>query len=110
MFPPPLLWTNLAYFPIGFEMPFLPGVGVILLLASLLQLLGNLTLAYNLLWLLSFLLSGYTMYALGRSLFRQRAVAFLCGVLFMFSSYYTRDGTYTRGSSRLLCLFEVSIR
>src|SRR5262245_20204424 len=52
VFPPPFLWTNLVYFPIGFEMPFLPGVGVILILASLLQLLCNLTLAYNLLWLL----------------------------------------------------------
>ena len=44
-FPPPLLWTNLAYFPIGFEMPFLPGVGVFITKSgALLKMQGGVTL------------------------------------------------------------------
>jgi hypothetical protein len=87
MWPPQLLWTDLIYYPIGFEMPFLPGIGVILLLAGVLQSFFNLTQIYNLLWLLSFVLSGYAMYLLGRHLFQDRAIAFLAGCLFAFSSY-----------------------
>src|SRR5574337_314689 len=87
MWPPQLLWTEMVYYPIGFEMPFLPGIGVILILAYVLQSLFSLTQIYNLLWLVSFVLSGYAMYLLGRHLFQDRGIAFLDGCLFAFSSY-----------------------
>ena len=42
---------------------------------------------YNLLWWASFALAGYAMYLCCRHLLRDRAVAFICGCLFAFSSY-----------------------
>jgi hypothetical protein len=86
-FPPPLLWTDLVFFPIGFEIPFLPGVGLILGPAALLQTVLGLVLTYNVLWWLSFALAGYTMYLLVRDLVGDRTAAFVCGALFAFSSY-----------------------
>jgi hypothetical protein len=86
-FPPPLLWTDLVFFPIGFDIPFLPGVGLILGPGALLQSVFGLVLTYNLLWWLSFALAGYAMYLLGRHLLGDRIVAFVCGSLFAFSSY-----------------------
>ncbi len=86
-FPPHLFWTDLVFYPIGFEMPFITGIGAILLPAALLGPLVGLTVTYNLLWILSFVLAGYAMYLLGRYLFQDRLVAFFCGSLFMFSSY-----------------------
>jgi hypothetical protein len=86
-FPPHPFWTDLVFYPIGFQIPFLTGVGAILLPAALLAPVLGLTLTYNVLWLLSFVLAGYTMYLLARELFHDRLVAFFCGHLFMFSSY-----------------------
>ena len=86
-FPPPLLWTDLVFFPIGFDIPFLPGVGLILGPAALLQYVFGLVLTYNLLWWLSFALAGYAMYLLARHVLADRIVAFVCGCLFTFSSY-----------------------
>jgi len=86
-FPPPLLWTDLVFFPIGFEIPFLPGVGLILGPAALLQSVFGLVPSYNLLWWLSFALAGHAMYLLVRHLVGDRVVAFVCGGLFTFSSY-----------------------
>ena len=80
-FPPPLLWTDLVFFPIGFEIPFLPGVGLILGPGALLQSVVGLVLTYNLLWWLSFALAGYAMYLLARHLLGDRIVAFVCGCL-----------------------------
>lgn len=86
-FPPPLLWTDLVFFPMGFEIPFLPGVGLILGPGALLQAVFGLVLSYNLLWWLSFALAGYAMYLLVRHLLGDRVVAFAGGCLFAFSSY-----------------------
>jgi hypothetical protein len=86
-FPPPLLWTDLVFFPLGFDIPFLPGVGLILGPAALLQTVFGLTLTYNLLWWVSFALAGYAMYLLVRHLLGDRIAAFVCGALFTFSSY-----------------------
>lgn len=86
-FPPHLFWTDLVFYPIGFEIPFLTGIGAILLPAALLVPLVGLILTYNLLWLLSFVLAGYGMYVLGRYLFQDRLIAAFCGYVFMFSSY-----------------------
>ena len=86
-FPPRLLWTDLVFYPIGFEMPFLTGIGAILLPAALLVPLVGLIITYNLLWLSSFVLAGYGMYLLGRYLVRDRLIAAFCGYVFMFSSY-----------------------
>lgn len=86
-FPPHLFWTDLVFYPLGFEIPFITGIGAILLPAALLVPLVGLTVTYNLLWILSFVLAGYAMYLLGRYLFEDRMVAFLCGYLFTFSSY-----------------------
>lgn len=86
-FPPPLLWTDLVFFPIGFDIPFLPGVGLILGPGALLQSVFGLVLTYNLLWWLSFSLAGYATYLLARHLVADRIVAFVCGCLFAFSSY-----------------------
>ena len=86
-FPPPLLWTDLVFFPTGFDIPFLPGVGLILGPAALLQSALGVVLTYNLLWWLSFALAGYAMYLFARHLVGERVVAFVCGGLFTFSSY-----------------------
>ena len=86
-FPPHLFWTDLVFYPIGFEIPFLTGIGAILVPAALLVPLAGLILTYNLLWLLSFVLAGYGMYLLGRYLFQDRLIAAFCGYVFMFSSY-----------------------
>jgi hypothetical protein len=86
-FPPELLWTNLVFFPMGFEIPFLPGVGLILGPAAVLLSVFGVVLTYNLLWWLSFALAGYAMYLLCRYLLDDRAVAFACGCLFAFSTY-----------------------
>jgi hypothetical protein len=91
-FPPHLFWTDLVFYPIGFEMPFVTGVGAILAPAALLAPLVGLTLTYNLLWILSFVLAGYGMYLLARYLFRDGLVAFFCGHVFMFSSYRMAHG------------------
>lgn len=86
-FPPPLLWTDLVFFPIGWEIPFLPGVGLILGPGALLRSVFGLVLTYNVLWWLSFALAGHATYLLARHLVGDRAVAFVCGGLFAFSSY-----------------------
>ena len=86
-FPPPLLWTDLVFFPIGFDIPFLPGVGLVLGPGALLQSIFGLVLTYNLLWWLSFALAGYATYLLARHLLGDRIVAFVCGGFFAFSSY-----------------------
>jgi len=91
-FPPPLFWTDLAFYPIGVDIPFIAGVGVILVPAALLASLVGLTVTYNLFWLSSFVLAGYGMYRLAHYLFRNRLVAFFCGHVFMFSSYRMTHG------------------
>ena len=91
-FPPQLFWSDLVFYPIGFEMPFVTGVGAILAPAALLVPLVGLTLTYNLLWILSFVLAGSGMYLLARYLFRDGLVAFFCGHVFMFSSYRMAHG------------------
>ena len=58
-FPPHLFWTDLVFYPIGFEIPFITGIGAILVPAGLLEPVAGLTLTYNLLWLSSFVLAGY---------------------------------------------------
>ena len=85
-------WTELVFYPLGFQIPFLTGVGVILLPGALLAPFIGLTLTYNVLWVLSFVLAGYAMYLLAQYLFRDRVVAFFCGQLFMFSSYRMLHG------------------
>ena len=85
--PPRLFWTDLVFYPIGFEIPFVTGVGAILAPAALIAPLVGLTLTYNLFWILSFVLAGYAMYRLVRYLVGDRLVAFFCGHVFMFSSY-----------------------
>ena len=86
-FPPHLFWTDLVFYPLGLEMPFLTGIGAILLPAALLVPLVGLILTYNLLWLSSFVLAGHGMYVLGRYLVQDRLIAAFCGYVFMFSSY-----------------------
>lgn len=86
-FPPRLFWTDLVFYPLGFDMPFLTGIGAVLLPAALLQRMLGPTLEYNVLWILSFVFTGYATYRLGRFLFGDRPVAFFCGLAFMFSAY-----------------------
>jgi hypothetical protein len=86
-FPPPLLWTDLVFFPIGFDIPFLPGVGLVLGPAALLQSALGVVLTYNVLWWFSFALAGSAMYLFARHLGTERVVAFVCGGLFTFSTY-----------------------
>ena len=86
-FPPPLLWTDLVFYPIGFDMPFLTGFGVILVPAAALASIVGVTVAYNVVWLLSFVLAGYAMYRLARFLGLHAPIAFVSGALYMFSSY-----------------------
>lgn len=45
-------------------------------------------LAYNIIWLTSFVLSGFDMYLLVRYLFRREAPAFLAGMYYMFLPYH----------------------
>lgn len=87
VFPPPLLWTDLVFFPVGFDIPFLPGVGLVLGPGALLASVLGLVLSYNVLWWASFVLAGYTMYLLVRALTADRTAAFVCGGLFACSSY-----------------------
>jgi hypothetical protein len=111
-FPPQLFWTDLVFYPIGFEMPFITGIGAILVPAALLASLVSLTLTYNLLWILSFVLAGYGMYLLARSLFRDRLVAFFCGYVFMFSSYrvmHAREHPQLLMASFLVPLFALCL-
>jgi hypothetical protein len=86
-FPPRPFWTDLVFYPLGFEIPFLPGVGLILGPAAFLQAVLGVVLTYNLLWWLSFALAGSAMYLCGRRLLGDRGVAFVCGYLFAFSSF-----------------------
>src|SRR5262249_48643659 len=86
-FPPHLFWTDLVFYPFGFDMPFLTRIAAMLASAAVLEPLVGLIVAYNLLWIGSFVLAGYAMYLLGRYLSWCRAIAFFCGALFMFSSY-----------------------
>src|SRR5262245_15420499 len=85
-FPPNPFWTDLVFYPVGFDMPFVTGVGAILLPAALLAPLLGLTLTYNVLWIASFVLAGYATYRLVDHLLRDQLIAFLSGHLFMFSS------------------------
>jgi hypothetical protein len=86
-FPPPLLGTDLVFFPLGWDIPFLPGVGLILGPGALLAPVVGLVLTYNILWWLSFALAGWAMSLLVRHLVADRIVAFVCGALFAFSTY-----------------------
>jgi hypothetical protein len=86
-FPPHPFWTDLVFYPIGFEIPFVTGVGAVLLPGALLEPLAGVTATYNLLWVLSFVLAGYAMYLLIRYLIGDRLIAFFCGQVFAFSTY-----------------------
>jgi hypothetical protein len=86
-FPLHPFWTDLVFYPIGFEIPFLTGVGAILFPAALLATLLGVTVTYNIMWILSFVLAGYSMYLLVRHLVGDRLVAFFCGEVFAFSTY-----------------------
>lgn len=111
-FPPPLFWTDLAFYPIGVDMPFIAGVGVILAPAALLASLVGPTLTYNFLWILSFILAGYGMYLLAHYLVGNRLVAFFCGHVFMFSSYrmtHSREHLALVMASFLIPLFALCL-
>jgi hypothetical protein len=90
--PPNPFWTDLVFYPIGFDMPFVTGVGAILLPAAALAPALGLTLTYNVLWIASFVLAGYATYRLVDHLLRDQLIAFLSGHLFMFSSYRLLHG------------------
>ena len=111
-FPPQLVWTDLLFYPIGVDIPFLTGIGLLLLPATLLAPLVGLTLTYNLLWILSFVLAGYAMYLLGRHLFHDRLVAWFCGAVFMFSTYrmvHAREHLAVLMASFLVPLFALCL-
>lgn len=91
-FPPNPFWTDLVFYPLGFEIPFVTGVGAILAPAAVLAPLLGLTLTYNVLWIGSFVLAGYAMYRLVDHLVGDRLAAWVSGHLFMFSSYRLLHG------------------
>jgi len=80
--------TSYIFYPTGINLIFAdlsPFIGV---LAVPLQLLLGLVKAYNILWILSFVLSGYGMFLLVKYLTQSNEAAFISGLIFMFCPYH----------------------
>ncbi|MBC8076445.1 MAG: hypothetical protein H7Y32_10255 [Chloroflexales bacterium] len=78
-------FTNWLYYPRGVSLYFFASNPLHAFLSIPLQLMFGLIAAYNLMALLAFAFSGYTMYLLARDVTGSRAAAFVAGVLFAFA-------------------------
>jgi hypothetical protein len=78
-------FTNWLYYPRGVSLYFFASNPLHAFLSIPLQQLFGLIAAYNLMALLAFAFSGYTMYLLARDLTGSPAAAFVAGVLFAFA-------------------------
>jgi hypothetical protein len=84
----PLFCDYLA-FPIGFDYTYLPALVIPILEGLALQVLGaSPMLAYNLIMLSTFVLSGFFAYLLCYRLTNNRAASFIGGLVFAFSPYH----------------------
>jgi hypothetical protein len=73
------------YYPLGADHPVLLATLFVPLMALPLTLVGGVQFAYNLVFLLSFVLGGTLFYLMGRSLVGLRFAAFLGGLIFIFA-------------------------
>ena len=78
-------FTNWLYYPRGVSLYFFASNPLHAFLSIPFQLLFGLIAAYNLMALLAFALSGYTMYLLAHEMTGSRRAAFVAGVLFAFA-------------------------
>jgi hypothetical protein len=87
----PLL-TSYIYYPIGVNLAFSTTSFFNAALSVPLQLIWDLPHAYIFVWLMSFVLSGFGMFALMRYLGGSTKVAFISGLIFMFCPYRFAHG------------------
>jgi hypothetical protein len=86
------LFTPYIFYPVGVSLVFSTTSFFNAALSIPLQLLWDLPHAYTFLWLMSFVLSGFGAFLLVRYLGVSTKVAFVCGLIFMFSSYRFAHG------------------
>jgi len=81
-------FTNYIYYPDGVNMVF-SDIGPLNAIASIpLQMAFGLITSYKIIWMLTFILSGYGMFLLANYLIADKKVAFISGLIFMFSPYH----------------------
>jgi hypothetical protein len=81
-------FTNYIYYPDGVWMVF-SDVSPLNAIASIpLQIAFGLITSYKIIWLLTFILSGYGMFLLANYLIGDKKVAFVSGLIFMFCPYH----------------------
>jgi hypothetical protein len=80
-------YTQYMYYPYGVYMWFADNAPFNALLSIPLQLAFGLTISYNIIWILTFIFSGYTMFLLVKYLTRNSNAAFISGLVFMFCPY-----------------------
>ncbi|MBX3010558.1 MAG: hypothetical protein KF832_03585 [Caldilineaceae bacterium] len=78
--------TDLIFYPLK-DVPVMAQTPVNELFALPLQVAANIVVFYNVLFLLSYILSGYFTYLLGLAFVRRRALAFIGGLIFAFCAY-----------------------
>ena len=82
-----LTYTNYIFYPEGItRIPLFTAFNEILSIP--LQSIFGLTLTYNILWLLSFILGGYGAYLLVKYLTGNKIAAFIAGIVFAFCPYH----------------------
>lgn len=81
-------YTDYIFYPTGVNLAFSAMSPFNTILSIPLQLIFDLTLTYNILWLISFIIAGYGTYLLVKYLTGDTRAAFISGLIFMFSPYH----------------------
>ena len=80
-------YTNYMYYPEGVHMWFVDNAPLNGLFSIPLQILFGLAASYKIIWILTFIFSGYAMFLLVRYITRNPYAAFISGLVFMFCPY-----------------------
>ncbi len=81
-------YTTLIFYPTGINLAFSSLTPFNSILSIPLQMAFGLIIAYNILWITSFIVSGYGTFLLVRYLTGNKQAAFVSGIIFMFSPYH----------------------
>lgn len=91
-----LYFTDIAHYPVGVSVLKDSANLLIPILSSMLQSIFKLTTSYNILCLLTLTLNGSGAYLLMRYLLKDRAVAFISGIIYAFNPYIITEISYGR--------------
>jgi hypothetical protein len=81
------LYTTYVFYPFGASLVFSDATFFNVVLALPLQHFFGFVAAYNILWIFSFILSGFGMFILAKYLTRNNSAAFISGLIFMFCPF-----------------------